>query len=118
MKFFANDRKRAVEELRADLSHVLTGMLHQKELEASAASTRKQIESEGKDGKDAIEKAPMICPDCNAALTSINYELWGKKKFNPMTGNYEDDRAWGSSEMQLSCPACSATLDPDPAIDY
>jgi len=46
---FANDRKRAVEDLRADLSHVLTGMLHQKELEASVASTRKKIESEGKE---------------------------------------------------------------------
>lgn len=48
---FANDRQRTVEELRADLTHVLTGMLHQRELEASVASTRKQIESEGKDGK-------------------------------------------------------------------
>lgn len=48
---FANDRQRTVEELRADLSHVLTGMLHQKELEASVASTRKRIESEDKDGK-------------------------------------------------------------------
>jgi hypothetical protein len=45
---FASDRKGAVEDLRADLSHVLTGMLHQKELEASVASTRKKIESEGK----------------------------------------------------------------------
>lgn len=43
---FANDRKRAVEGLRADLTHVITGMLHQKELEASVASTRKQIKSE------------------------------------------------------------------------
>ena len=43
---FANERKRTVENLRADLSHVLTGMLHQKELEASVALTRKQIESE------------------------------------------------------------------------
>ena len=48
---FANDRKRVVEDLRADLSHVLTGMLHQKELEACVSLTRKQIESEGKDGK-------------------------------------------------------------------
>jgi truncated hemoglobin YjbI len=44
---FANDRKRTVEDVRADLSHVLTGMLHQKELEATMASTRRQIESEG-----------------------------------------------------------------------
>jgi truncated hemoglobin YjbI len=43
---FANDRQQTVEDLRADLSHVLTGMLHQKELEASVALTRKQIESE------------------------------------------------------------------------
>lgn len=65
-----------------------------------------------------MEKAPMTCPECNTALTSIDYELWGKKKFNPETGNYEEDRAWGSSEGRLSCPACSATLDPVPAIDF
>ena len=48
---YANDRQKTVEDLRADLSHVLTGMLHRKELEASVASTRKQIESEDKSGK-------------------------------------------------------------------
>ena len=31
---YAGDRQRSVEGLRADLSHVLTGMLHQRELEA------------------------------------------------------------------------------------
>jgi truncated hemoglobin YjbI len=48
---FASNRQKTVEDLRADLSHVLTGMLHQKELEACVSLTRKQIESEGKDGK-------------------------------------------------------------------
>lgn len=48
---FASDRQKTVEDLRADLTHVLTGMLHQKELEASVALTRRQIESEGKGGK-------------------------------------------------------------------
>ena len=48
---FASDRQRTVEDLRADLSHVLTGILHQKELEACVSLTRKQIESEGRDGK-------------------------------------------------------------------
>lgn len=48
---FANDRKRTVEGLRVDLSHVLTGMLHQRELEACVTLTHKQIEAEGKDGK-------------------------------------------------------------------
>lgn len=35
---YAGDRQRSVEELRADLSHVLTGMLHQRELEACVKS--------------------------------------------------------------------------------
>ena len=41
---YAGDRQRSVEELRADLSHVLTGMLHQRELEAcvKAVGTPKQ----------------------------------------------------------------------------
>jgi hypothetical protein len=32
---YAEKRSRAVEELRSDLSYVLTGMLHRRELEAS-----------------------------------------------------------------------------------
>ena len=43
---YAGDRQRSVEDLRADLSHVLTGTLHQRELEACVGSTRKQIEHE------------------------------------------------------------------------
>lgn len=35
---YAGDRQRSVEDLRADLSHVLTGMLHQRELEACVLS--------------------------------------------------------------------------------
>ena len=45
---YAGDRQKNVEDLRADLSHVLTGMLHRRELEACVGSTRKQIEQEGK----------------------------------------------------------------------
>jgi len=45
---YAGDRQRSVEELRADLSHVLTGMLHQKELEACVGSAKKQIEHKEK----------------------------------------------------------------------
>lgn len=36
---YASDRQRSVEDLRADLSHVRTGMLHQRELEACVGST-------------------------------------------------------------------------------
>jgi hypothetical protein len=48
---YASDRQKTVEDLRADLSHVLTGMLHQRELEACVTLTRKQIEVEDKDGE-------------------------------------------------------------------
>jgi|GEM_PF-6633600 hypothetical protein len=46
---FAGDRKRAVEDLRADLSHVLTGMLHQRELEACVAAAQVRREDPKKD---------------------------------------------------------------------
>jgi hypothetical protein len=39
---FATDRQRTVEDLRADLSHVVTGLLHQRELEACVAAVRIQ----------------------------------------------------------------------------
>ena len=45
---YAGDRQRSVEELRADLSHVLTGMLHQRELEACVKAVRVQQEEERK----------------------------------------------------------------------
>ncbi|HEV7674073.1 MAG TPA: hypothetical protein VGQ12_06035 [Candidatus Angelobacter sp.] len=46
---FASDRQRTVEDLRADLSHVLTGMLHQRELEACVKAVRTEPEPERKD---------------------------------------------------------------------
>ena len=47
---FAGDRQRAVEDLRADLSHVLTGLLHQRELEACVAATRTKPEKKPDEG--------------------------------------------------------------------
>lgn len=41
---YAGDRQRNVEDLRADLSHVLTGMLHQRELEACVTGVGKKLE--------------------------------------------------------------------------
>ena len=34
---YAGDRKRALEELRSDLSHALTGLLHQRDANADGA---------------------------------------------------------------------------------
>jgi hypothetical protein len=45
---FANERQRSVEDLRADLSHVLTGLLHQRELEACVKAVRIQTQQEQK----------------------------------------------------------------------
>lgn len=42
---FAADRQHTVEDLRADLSHVVTGLLHQRELEACVAAVRVKDES-------------------------------------------------------------------------
>lgn len=41
---FARDRQRSIEDLRADLSHVLTGLLHQRELEACVKATKTEPE--------------------------------------------------------------------------
>ena len=46
---YATARKRTLEDLRADLSHILTGLLHQRELEACVAGVRIKKEQEQKD---------------------------------------------------------------------
>jgi hypothetical protein len=43
---YADDRTKALRDLRAGLSHVLTGMLHQRELEECVSLVRIQIDRE------------------------------------------------------------------------
>jgi hypothetical protein len=50
---YAGDRQRSVEELRADLSPVLTGMLHQRELEACVKAV--PPEQEGTNDQSGLE---------------------------------------------------------------
>jgi hypothetical protein len=50
---YARRRTRAVEELRADLSHVLAGMLHLKELEACVPEIFPKPEAKPTDGDQA-----------------------------------------------------------------
>jgi hypothetical protein len=54
---FASDRRRNVEDLRADLSHVLTGLLHQRELEACVAAV-KIVPRKDADGEKSGEDDP------------------------------------------------------------
>jgi DNA-directed RNA polymerase subunit RPC12/RpoP len=58
-----------------------------------------------------MKKSPLSCPHCNTIITTINYEIWGRTKFSFTTDKYEDDKTLGGIEMQLSCPACSSTLE-------
>jgi hypothetical protein len=51
---YANARKNALEDIRADLSHILTGLLHQRELEACVAAVRIQPEHKHK-ADDQVE---------------------------------------------------------------
>jgi hypothetical protein len=63
-----------------------------------------------------MKKAPLTCPDCNAALKTVSYQIWGTKKFDAKTGSYQEDESLGNTDMQFSCPNCSAKLDPEPII--
>jgi hypothetical protein len=45
---YAGKRRKAIEGLRSDLSYVLTGLLHRRELEASVGLPSAQLEQEGK----------------------------------------------------------------------
>ena len=56
---------------------------------------------------------PQLVVKLQAELEKIDYQIWGTKKFNPETGNYDEDENLGSSDMQFSCPRCSVKLDPE-----
>lgn len=65
-----------------------------------------------------MKKKPLRCSECKAALEKIDYQIWGTKKFNPETGNYDEDQNLGSSDMQFSCPRCSVKLDPELVLGF
>jgi hypothetical protein len=52
---YGGERKRALEDLRSDLSHVLTGMLHHRELEACVGLAREKIATEAKGAAESGE---------------------------------------------------------------
>ena len=47
---YASQRRRTVEDLRADLSYLISGLFHRRELEECVGLTQKQAEPEGKSG--------------------------------------------------------------------
>ena len=44
--------------------------------------------------KSATKKI-ALCPSCGAAMKTIDYKIWGTKRFSPSTGFYEDDDSPG-----------------------
>jgi hypothetical protein len=58
-------------------------------------------------------RKPLKCEDCGAVLKKVNYTMWGTKKFDPTRGNYVEDESLGESDLEFTCPSCSAKLEPD-----
>jgi hypothetical protein len=56
---YADDRQRTIEDLRADLSYVVTGLIHQRELEACVADVRTQKENKMESRRDDQNREPQ-----------------------------------------------------------
>lgn len=63
--------------------------------------------------QNPVVKEVATCPSCAAKLITIDYKIWGTKSYVPATGLYEEDEGLGKTDMEFSCPNCSAKLDPD-----
>lgn len=68
--------------------------------------------------KPSDKKAPLTCTDCNAVLKVITYQIWGTKRWDAKTGDYEEDDSPGNTDMEFSCPKCSAELDAEAIIGF
>ena len=58
----------------------------------------------------------LSCPDCSKKLETIDYKMWGTKRFDPKTGSYEEDERLGNCDLIFTCPHCEAELDPDKVL--
>jgi uncharacterized CHY-type Zn-finger protein len=58
----------------------------------------------------------VLCPECQTELDTINYKIWGTKRFNTLTGSYEEQETLGSYDMNFSCPNCETLLDSEAVL--
>ena len=65
-----------------------------------------------------MTKKPLRCTECKAALKKIDYQIWGTKRFNARTGNYDEDDSPGNTDMEFTCPKCSVKLDSEAIIGF
>lgn len=59
---------------------------------------------------------PSLCPDCGKPMLTITYTIWGTKRFDPQTSSYREDDSPGNTDMEFTCPNCSARIDPEGII--
>lgn len=56
---------------------------------------------------------PASCSDCGTELKTVNYTIWGTKRYSVKSKSYVEDDSPGNTDMEFTCPNCSAKLDPD-----
>jgi transcription initiation factor IIE alpha subunit len=58
-------------------------------------------------------RGALKCLDCGSTLTKVDYKVWGTKRFDATRDSYVEDESLGSTDMEFTCPNCSAKLEPD-----
>ena len=61
------------------------------------------------------QKVPS-CPECHEELQSVDYKMWGTKRFNAVTGSYNEDESPGNCDLIFTCPHCEAELDSEMVV--
>ena len=63
-----------------------------------------------------MKKKTPACTDCGQTLNTISYTIWGTKRFDPKSNSYTEDESLGNTDMEFTCPTCSANIDPEGII--
>jgi uncharacterized CHY-type Zn-finger protein len=58
----------------------------------------------------------LFCPECHKELKTVDYKMWGTKRFDPEMGSYEEDESLGMCDLVFTCPHCEAELDPEAVL--
>ena len=45
-----------------------------------------------------------ICPSCDTRLITLDYKIWGTKRFVPAVGLYEEDESLGKNGHGILMP--------------
>src|SRR5689334_6271536 len=59
-----------------------------------------------------MKHAPITCESCGESLTTIDYKVWGTKRFNPTTGNYDEDDTMGNADVEFLARIARSSQNP------